>query len=34
LAEESVWNHLVKLEGEDRVRRMAMDRKECYELLA
>jgi len=34
LAEESVWNHLVKLEGENRVRRTEVDGREFYELLA
>jgi glyoxylase-like metal-dependent hydrolase (beta-lactamase superfamily II) len=34
LAGESVWNHLVKLEGENRVRRIMLDGKEFYEVLA
>jgi len=33
LAEESVWNHLVKLEGEGRVRRFQVSGRETYELL-
>ena len=33
LAEESVWNHLVKLEGERRVRRTHQAGRETYELL-
>lgn len=33
LAEESVWNHLVKLEGEGRVRRIQEGGREIYELL-
>ncbi|HSC72322.1 MAG TPA: MBL fold metallo-hydrolase [Candidatus Methylomirabilis sp.] len=33
LAEESVWNHLVKLEGERRVRRIQEAGRETYELL-
>jgi hypothetical protein len=33
LAEESVWNHLVKLEGERRVRRIQEAGREVYELL-
>jgi glyoxylase-like metal-dependent hydrolase (beta-lactamase superfamily II) len=33
LAEESVWNHLAKLEGERRVRRTQMAGRETYELL-
>lgn len=32
LAEESVWNHLVKLEQEHRVHRTEMDGQEFYEL--
>lgn len=34
LAEESVWNHLVKLEGENRVRRILEGGQERYGLLA
>ena len=33
LAEETVWNHLVKLEGERRVRRIQEAGRETYELL-
>ena len=33
LAEESVWNHLLKLEGERRVRRIWEAGREIYELL-
>lgn len=33
LAEESVWNHLVKLEGEYRVRRIQEGGREVYEVL-
>ena len=33
LAEETVWNHLVKLEGENRVRRIQAGGQERYELL-
>jgi glyoxylase-like metal-dependent hydrolase (beta-lactamase superfamily II) len=33
LAEESVWNHLLKLEGEGRVRRIQESGQEAYELL-
>lgn len=33
LAEESVWNHLVKLEEENRVHRTAVDGQEFFELL-
>jgi len=33
LAEETVWNHLVKLEGERRVRRIQEAGRELYELL-
>jgi glyoxylase-like metal-dependent hydrolase (beta-lactamase superfamily II) len=32
LAEESVWNHLVKLEGEDHVRRIREGGREVYEV--
>lgn len=34
LAEESVWNHLDKLEEEGRVRRILQEDRESYELLA
>ena len=34
LAEESVWNHLVKLERENRVRRTGMPGQERYEVIA
>ncbi len=34
LAEESVWNHLVKLEGENRVRQTRQANQERYELVA
>jgi len=34
LAGESVWSHLVKLEGANRVHRIEVDGKESYELLA
>ncbi len=34
LAAESVWNHLVKLEGENRVRRTGLAGQERYEFIA